>query len=102
MEIINIQSNRLIIRHLQLSDLADFHVYRSNPDVTKYQGFDLMTIEQAEVFINENSTKHFGKAGEWVQYAIENKETFLAVDLADNEDGFEPRKFESMFSKAKA
>ena len=75
MEIINIQSNRLIIRHLQLSDLADFHVYRSNPDVTKYQGFDLMTIEQAEVFINENSTKHFGKAGEWVQYAIENNET---------------------------
>ena len=75
MEILNLQTNRLIIRHLELSDLADFHVYRSNPDVTKYQGFDVMTIDQAEVFIKENSIKHFGKAGEWVQYAIENKAT---------------------------
>jgi [ribosomal protein S5]-alanine N-acetyltransferase len=33
-----------------------------------------MTIEQAENFIEDNSTKYFGKAGEWVQYAIENKE----------------------------
>jgi [ribosomal protein S5]-alanine N-acetyltransferase len=33
-----------------------------------------MTIEQTENFIEDNSTKYFGKAGEWVQYAIENKE----------------------------
>ncbi len=32
--------------------------------VTKYQGFDVMTIEQAEEFIKDNSKKHFGKAGE--------------------------------------
>ena len=75
MEIVNIQTKRLIIRHLDSADLPAFHLYRSNPDVTKYQGFDVMTIEQAEVFIKENSTKHFGKAGEWVQYAIENRET---------------------------
>ena len=75
MEMLNLQTNRLIIRHLELSDLANFHVYRSNPDVTKYQGFDVMTIDQAEVFIKENSLKYFGKAGEWVQYAIENKAT---------------------------
>lgn len=66
---------RLNIRHLELKDLMDFHIYRSNPDVTKYQGFDTMTIEQAEMFIRENSSKSFGKAGEWVQYGIENNET---------------------------
>jgi RimJ/RimL family protein N-acetyltransferase len=75
MEILNIQTTRLIIRHLKLSDLADFHSYRSNPEVTKYQGFDVMTIEQAEVFIKDNSAKYFGKAGEWVQYGIEYSET---------------------------
>ena len=34
-----------------------------------------MTIEEAEEFIKSNSTKLFGKAGEWVQYGIENNET---------------------------
>jgi RimJ/RimL family protein N-acetyltransferase len=53
----------------------DFHLYRSNPEVTKYQGFDVMTIEQAGEFINDNASKYFGKAGEWVQYGIENSET---------------------------
>jgi ribosomal-protein-alanine N-acetyltransferase len=75
MEILNIQTTRLNIRHLKLSDLTSFHIYRSNPEVTKYQGFDVMTMEQAEGFIKNNSTKHFGKAGEWVQYGIENSET---------------------------
>jgi len=75
MELLNIQTTRLNIRHLELSDLFDFHNYRSNPEITKYQGFDVMTIEQAEEFIKDNSTKYFGKAGEWVQYGIENIET---------------------------
>ena len=66
METLNIQTTRLNIRHLELSDLSDFHIYRSNPEVTKYQGFDAMTIEQSEEFIKGNSTKDFGKAGEWV------------------------------------
>ena len=54
METLNIQTKRLTIRHLELSDLSDFHIYRSNPEVTKYQGFDVMTIEQAEGFIKDN------------------------------------------------
>ncbi|HNS42370.1 MAG TPA: hypothetical protein PKN22_06390 [Taishania sp.] len=30
---------RIIIRNFILDDLTDFHRYRSNPEVTKYQGF---------------------------------------------------------------
>ena len=33
-------------------------------------------------------------------FAIENKKTFLALDLADNENGFEPKKFAPYFKKA--
>lgn len=92
MEILNIQTSRLIIRHLELSDLYDFHFYRSNPDVTKYQGFDVMTIEQAEEFIKINSAKHFGKAGEWVQYGIENIEKKQLIgDCAIKLDQFDTR-----------
>ena len=92
MEILNIQTKRLNIRHLELSDLSDFHFYRSNPEVTKYQGFDFMTIEQAEEFIKDNSTKHFGKAGEWVQYGIENSTTRQLIgDCAIKLDKYDTR-----------
>ena len=70
-----IDTDRLQIRTLRTSDLEDFHNYRSNPEVTKYQGFDIYTIEQALEFIQEQTDKEFGKAGEWVQYGIENNTT---------------------------
>jgi len=75
LEDINIITERLHIRNLKSTDLKDFHFYRSNPEVTKYQGFDVMDTKHAEEFINEQINKQFGKAGEWVQYGIENKST---------------------------
>ncbi len=41
------------------------------------------------------------KVSQVTDFAIENKNTFLALDLADNEDGFEPKKFSAHFEKAK-
>jgi len=70
-----IETKRLLIRNLEPNDLADFHHYRSDPEVTKYQGFDVFSIEQAADFIREHSGKIFGTPGEWVQYGIEKKET---------------------------
>ena len=74
MQTLKINSERLQIRNLKNSDLSDFYFYRSNPDVTKYQGFDVFTMEQSKEFI-QGQLKKFGKAGEWVQYGIENKKT---------------------------
>jgi RimJ/RimL family protein N-acetyltransferase len=68
-----IHTRRLRIRNLKPADLADFHAYRSNPLVTKYQGFDVFSKEQAEKFIREQTGKTFGNPGEWVQYGIEKK-----------------------------
>ncbi len=42
------------------------------------------------------------KAAKVTDFAIEHKKTFLALDLADNEEGFEPKKFAPLFQKAKA
>lgn len=64
-----------MIRPLILSDLFDFHLYRSNPDVTRYQGFNVMNTEQVENFIKTNAQKIFGEPGEWVQFAIALKES---------------------------
>lgn len=75
MEKLKIQTKRLKIRQLKLSDLSDFYIYRSNPKIAKYQGFGVMTNGEAEKFIKDNLTKHFGKAGDWIQYGIEKNET---------------------------
>lgn len=75
MEKINILTERLHIRNLTPLDLSDFYFYRSNPEVTKYQGFDVMTIDQADKFIQEQQDKLFGHPGEYAQYGIENKLT---------------------------
>ncbi len=92
METLKITTQRLTIRHLELSQLTHFHQYRSNPEVTKYQGFDTMTMEAAKTFIKENATKTFGKAGEWVQYAIEHKETGKLIgDCAIKLDQYDTR-----------
>jgi ribosomal-protein-alanine N-acetyltransferase len=89
---LNISTNRLIIRHLELTDLADFHIYRSNPEVTRYQNFDVMDLQQAEEFIRGNATKSFGKPGEWVQYAIESKKSNKLIgDCAIKLDQHDPR-----------
>lgn len=58
-----------------MSDLNEFYSYRSDPDITKYQDFDVMTIAESEAFIHQQKEKVFGVAGEWVQYGIENKDT---------------------------
>lgn len=75
MEKLSIHTERLHIRNLISTDLKEFHLYRSNPEVTKYQGFDVMTLSEASEFIARQENKLFGKPGEWVQYGIENKET---------------------------
>jgi [ribosomal protein S5]-alanine N-acetyltransferase len=92
MQKLTIHTERLQIRNLKISDLADFHFYRSNPDVTKYQGFDVFTPEQSAEFIHGQADKEFGYAGEWVQYGIENKKTGKIIgDCAIKLDQYDNR-----------
>lgn len=41
------------------------------------------------------------KTSKVTDFAIENKNTFLALDLADNEEGFEPKPFAALFERAR-
>lgn len=88
----HLNSNRICIRNLKDSDLNDFFSYRSNPEITKYQGFDIMTIGQCKDFIDSQKNMQFGKAGEWVQYAIEDLETNRLIgDCAIKLDDYDVR-----------
>lgn len=45
--------------------------------------------------------KSFEIAKEVVDFAIDHKGSFVALDLADNEEGFDPKNFAPLFQKAK-
>jgi adenosine deaminase len=45
--------------------------------------------------------KSFAEAAVVTDFAIDHKDTFIALDLADNEEGFDPKKFAPLFLKAK-
>jgi ribosomal-protein-alanine N-acetyltransferase len=92
METLKIETSRLIIRNLKASDVDDFHLYRSNPEITKYQSFEPMTRERTVDFIDSQKEKLFGNPGEWVQYGLENKQTGKIVgDCAVKLDADDPR-----------
>lgn len=74
-----IETQRLIIRNLRKSDLESFYDYRSNPEVTKFQGFNVLTKSEAAAFIKQHSVLKFGIPQQWVQYAIEYKNTHQLI-----------------------
>jgi RimJ/RimL family protein N-acetyltransferase len=61
-----LHNQRLLIRNFQDSDLEVFLNYRNDPLVAK---------ETAQAFINEMKDIHVPKQGQWLQLAIELKET---------------------------
>jgi [ribosomal protein S5]-alanine N-acetyltransferase len=63
---------RLKIRNLRESDLDAFHLYRSNPDITRYQGFNTFTLQQSRDFIASQTNNLRIIPGEWSQFGIEN------------------------------
>ncbi|MDX2303197.1 MAG: GNAT family protein [Microscillaceae bacterium] len=89
---IHIHTSRLLIRNLSDGDLLDFYAYRSNPEVTKYQSFDVMTLDQSDEFIQDQKDQPFGDPGEWTQYGIEQKSNAKLIgDCAIKLDAYDAR-----------
>ncbi len=88
----NLETERLILRNLRESDLEDFHSFRSNPEICKFQGFDAFTIEDSKKFIEEQKDLQFGTPGKWVQTGIVWKENNKLIgDFALKPEAHEPR-----------
>ena len=75
MKTIKILTKRLFISTLTTSDVDAMFRYRSNPNVSRYQGWQPQAREVVEEFINSNLKKEFNRAGTWYQLAIRDKET---------------------------
>ena len=58
------------LRPLRTTDLREFHAYRSDPLVARYQGWSTMSHEQTEEFLRNESEASEFQAGKWTQIGI--------------------------------
>ena len=71
-----LETERLTLRSFQDGDTQAFAAYRSDPDVARYQDWDVpYSIEEATKFVEAmKAANPPGTPGEWYQIAIEHKE----------------------------
>jgi RimJ/RimL family protein N-acetyltransferase len=84
-----ITTDRLLLRKLQITDIEDFFIYRSLPEVCEYQSFMPKNISEAGGFIS-NIPSNPNIPNTWFQLAIVNKNEDMIIGdigihfLADN------------------
>jgi RimJ/RimL family protein N-acetyltransferase len=72
----DLETGRLHIRCFQDSDLESFLAYRNDPEVARYQGWDVpYPREMALDFVEEMKTKDPFARGQWFQAALEENDT---------------------------
>ncbi len=76
-----IQTDRLLIRTIELTDKEDFFHYRSMPQVYKYQSWKPKQIGEVEEFIRRNAGVAPNTVNAWLQLAICLKEGRMIGDI---------------------
>ncbi|MBE2219912.1 MAG: GNAT family N-acetyltransferase [Anaerolineae bacterium] len=99
-----LETQRLKLRPFQPSDLESFLAYRSDPEVARYQGWEMpYTVEKAEAFIKEMMQSTPGTDGRWYQFAVALKETGAMIgDCAFHTLAHDKRQAEIGFSFARS
>jgi len=71
-----LESNRILLRQFQDSDLESFLQYRNDPDVARYQGWKIpYSREKGTEFVEFMTTAFPAIQGEWFQAALGLKST---------------------------
>ena len=65
-----LRSKRLYLRKLIASDASELFRYRSDPDVSRYQGWAPASESAALRFIEDQANIEPGTGGQWFQLAI--------------------------------
>ena len=84
--IAEILTERLVLRPFCAGDLAAFVAYRREPDVARYQSWDVgYSMADAEDFLVEQERVELGQPGAWVQLAaVDRADGSLIGDCASN------------------
>jgi len=99
----SLSSERLLLRRFQEEDAEAFARYRNDPDVARYQGWQVpYPIDRASRFIESLSEATPGEPGSWFQFAVELRQTKRLVgDCALRCSRRESREAELGFTFAK-
>lgn len=68
-----INTERLTIRRLRLEDAASISLYRSLPEVSKFQSWKEYSSDKASELIKEMETSDPSEKGKWFQFGISLK-----------------------------
>ncbi len=68
-----IETERLLLRRFRQADLEPFFAYRSDPDVARYQGWGVITRDEAARFVDRQAQSIPGQLGTGAQIAVELK-----------------------------
>jgi Acetyltransferases, including N-acetylases of ribosomal proteins len=71
---LNFETERLVIRPIQLNDKINVFEYRSDIETNKYQGWVSRTIDDVEFFIN-GIAKQIDIPETWFQFVLIEKES---------------------------
>ena len=96
---IEIRSERLLLRYLRITDLVDFLDYRSKPEIAEYQFWSPFSEKDAREHILKYKDEPPWIPGSWTQLGIVLlKEDKLIGDCALRIDSFEPSNGEIGFN----
>ncbi|AZQ60989.1 N-acetyltransferase [Flammeovirga pectinis] len=84
-----LETNRLIIRSIDLNDAPELFAYRSDSEANKYQSFIPVVIKEVEQFIERNP-REFNKSDTWFQLGMCKKGEHkligdIGIHFIDNE-----------------
>jgi RimJ/RimL family protein N-acetyltransferase len=100
----SLTSERLLLRRFQPGDLDAFVAYRSDPQVARYQSWELPYLpSQARQFLADLQAIHPDIPGEWFQFAVALRQTGLLIgDCAALVCADDPRQAEIGFTLGRA
>jgi Acetyltransferase (GNAT) domain len=87
----------VVLRRLSVTDLVAFQAYRSDAELSRYQGWSAMPDPEARAFLDEMNAAPLFRPGEWAQIGIAEPQTLallcdiglhLAEDSRQAEIGF--------------
>jgi len=84
-------SERIALRRLFEDDLEAFQTYRTDVEVWKYQGWDIMSDGEARAFLTSVSKSPLLEPAEWCQIAIALKENNhligdIGIHVSENQE----------------
>jgi RimJ/RimL family protein N-acetyltransferase len=85
-----LSTDRLILRRMREDDLHGLLQYRNDPLITKYDGMDSVTEDEARDFITAVSSGPLAVPGEWCQIAIELRGEGIIGDIGFCVNGERP------------